>query len=164
MRSRVLTAKNWLFELYGACSLLVLTWMHQLETIFIVLHENQWEDTLLPGFPELFSPSVKRRALGSRLVCCAMERSRNFHVKYLQFFSVKFLQVLQSGIPSANSSRQFSQSGATKNKFAKNDETSFLTPIFWPSEDSSGQMSCNVKVKEIFTEGNGRKSKWKQTL
>ena len=53
---------------YGACSLLVLTWMHQLETILIVVHENQWEDTLVQGSPELFSPSVKRRALGSRLM------------------------------------------------------------------------------------------------
>ena len=41
MHSRVLIAKNWLFELNGACSLLVLTWRHQLETLFIVLHENQ---------------------------------------------------------------------------------------------------------------------------
>ena len=56
-------AKNWLFEPYGACSLLVVTWMHRLETLLIVLYENQWEDTLLQGFPELFSPSVKRRAL-----------------------------------------------------------------------------------------------------
>ena len=60
-------AKNWLFEPYGACSLLVLTSMHLLETLLIVLHENQWEDTLFQGSPELFSPSVKRRALGSRL-------------------------------------------------------------------------------------------------
>ena len=67
MRRWVLIAKNWLFELYGACSLLVLTRMHQLETLFIVLLENQWEDTLFQGSPELFSPSVKRRALGSRL-------------------------------------------------------------------------------------------------
>ena len=67
MRLRVLVAKNWLFEPYGACSLLVLTWMHQLETLLIVRHENQWEDSLLQGSPELFSPSVKRRALGSRL-------------------------------------------------------------------------------------------------
>ena len=85
MRRRVLTAKNWLFEPYGTCSLLVLTWMHQLETLFIVLHENQWEDTLFQGSPELFSPSVKRRALGSRLLSildprallfCAWRRSR----------------------------------------------------------------------------------------
>ena len=68
MRRRVLIAKNWRFESYGACSLLELTWMHQLETLLLVLHEHQWEDTLLQGSPELFSPSVKRRALGSRLV------------------------------------------------------------------------------------------------
>ena len=67
MRRRILTAKNWLFEPYGACSLLVLTWMHQLVTLLIVLHEKQWEDTLFQGSPELFSPTVKRRALGSRL-------------------------------------------------------------------------------------------------
>ena len=64
LRRRVLIAKNWLFEPFGACSLLVL-----------VLHENQREDILSQGFPELFSPSVKRRALGSRLAtvtqhCC----------------------------------------------------------------------------------------------
>ena len=29
-------------------------------------------------------------------VCCAIEKMRNFHVKYLQFSSVKFLQILQS--------------------------------------------------------------------
>ena len=67
MRRRVLKAKNCLFEPYGACSLLVLTQMHQLEMLFIVLLENQWEDTLFQGSPELFSPSVKRRALESRL-------------------------------------------------------------------------------------------------
>ena len=69
MRRRVLIAKNLLFEPYSACSLLVVTWMHQLETLLIVLHENQWEDTLFQGSPGLFSPSVKRRALGSRLGC-----------------------------------------------------------------------------------------------
>ena len=68
MRSRVLIAKIWLFEIYGACSLLVLTWMYQLETLLIVLHENQSEDTLLQGSPEPFSPSVKGEALGSRLL------------------------------------------------------------------------------------------------
>ena len=67
MRRRILIAKNWLFEPYGACSLLVLTWMHQSETLLIVLHENQWEDPLFQDSPEPFSPSVKRRALGSRL-------------------------------------------------------------------------------------------------
>ena len=67
MRRRVLIAKNRLLEPYGACSLLVLAWMYQLETLLIVLHENQWEDTLFQGSPELFSRSVKRRALGSRL-------------------------------------------------------------------------------------------------
>ena len=67
MRHRAPIAKNWLFEPYGACSLLELTWMHQLETLLIVLHENQWEDTLFQGSPELVSPSVKKRALGSRL-------------------------------------------------------------------------------------------------
>ena len=68
MRRRVLIAKNRLLEPYGACSLLVLAWMHQLKTLLIVLHENQWEDTLFQGSPELFSRSVKRRALGSRLM------------------------------------------------------------------------------------------------
>ena len=67
MRRRVLIAKNRLLEPYGACSLLVLAWMHQLKTLLIVLHENQWEDTLFQGSPGLFSRSVKRRALGSRL-------------------------------------------------------------------------------------------------
>ena len=71
MRGRVVIANNWLLEPCGACSLLVLTWMHQLETLLIVLHENQWKDTLFQGSLELFSPSVnpsvKRRALGSRL-------------------------------------------------------------------------------------------------
>ena len=61
-------AKNLLFEPYGGCSLLMLTWMHQLEVLLIVLHENQWEDTLFQGSPELFSPSVKRRAPGSRMI------------------------------------------------------------------------------------------------
>ena len=56
-----------LFEPYGACSLLVITWMHQLETLLSVLHENQWEEPLFQGSPELFSPPVKKRALGSRL-------------------------------------------------------------------------------------------------
>ena len=41
--------------------------MYQLETLLIVLHENQWEDSLFQGSPELFSPSAKRRALRSRL-------------------------------------------------------------------------------------------------
>ena len=63
--------QNWSFEHYGACSLLVLSWMHQLEMLLIVLHENQWEDTLFQGSPELFPPSVKRRSLGSRLRCLA---------------------------------------------------------------------------------------------
>ena len=53
MRRRVLMANSWLFEPYGASSLLVLTWMHQSEALAIVLCENQWEDTLYQGFPEL---------------------------------------------------------------------------------------------------------------
>ena len=35
--------------------------------LVIVLHENQREDTFFQGCSELFSPSVKRRDLGSRL-------------------------------------------------------------------------------------------------
>ena len=42
--------------------------MHQLETLLIFPHENQWEDTLFQGSSELFSASVKRWALGSRLL------------------------------------------------------------------------------------------------
>ena len=41
--------------------------MHQLETLLIVLHENQQEDILFQGFPEIFSPPVKTGALKSRL-------------------------------------------------------------------------------------------------
>ena len=41
--------------------------MHQLETLLIVLYENQWEDSLFQGSPEFFSSSVKIRTLGSRL-------------------------------------------------------------------------------------------------
>ena len=63
MRRRVLMAKNWLFEPYGACPLLVLTWMHQWETLLIVLYENQWEDTLFQGSPvwpdNQVSPSIE---------------------------------------------------------------------------------------------------------
>ena len=68
MCRRVLIAKTWQFEPYGACSILVLTWMHQWETLLIVLHENQWQDTWFQGSQELFSLSVKRRALGSRML------------------------------------------------------------------------------------------------
>ena len=67
MHCRVLTAKNWLFEPCSACSLLVLTQMHQLQTLLFVFHKNQQENTLFQGSPELFSPSVKGRALGWRL-------------------------------------------------------------------------------------------------
>ena len=42
--------------------------MHQLERLLIVFHENQWENTFFQGTPEFFSHSVKRRALGSRLI------------------------------------------------------------------------------------------------
>ena len=81
MRRRVLIAKNRLLEPYGACSLLVLAWMHQLETLLFVLHENQWEDTLFQGSPELFSRSVKRRALGSRLAKRTKLRPSNTRTK-----------------------------------------------------------------------------------
>ena len=68
MRPRGLIAKTCLFELYGACSPILLTRMHQSETLFIVLHENQREDTLFQGSPELSSPSVmlKREDLRGR--------------------------------------------------------------------------------------------------
>ena len=59
----------WYLNLTGACSRLVLTWTDQLRTPLIVLHKNQWEDSLFQGSLELFSPSVKRRALGPRLWC-----------------------------------------------------------------------------------------------
>ena len=102
MRRSVLIAKNWLFEPYRACSLLVLTRMHQSETLFIVLHENQWEDTLFQGSPELFSPSVKRRALGSRLLWNVNKvidwlfdgRSHLLWRCYVPFFHFHFLHKL----------------------------------------------------------------------
>ena len=39
-------------------SLVLLTRMHQSETLFIVFHEDQREDTLLQGSQELFSTSI----------------------------------------------------------------------------------------------------------
>ena len=38
--------------------------MHQLETLLFVFHENQWEDTLIQGSPELFSPLSQEKSSG----------------------------------------------------------------------------------------------------
>ena len=59
-------AVGFLFEPYGAFSLIVLTWMHQLETLLIVLHKNQWQDTLFQGFPRaLLSALSQEKSSGA---------------------------------------------------------------------------------------------------
>ena len=51
MRRRVLIVKNWLFEPYGTCSLLVLTLRHKLERLWIVLHVKPIRRHFALGFP-----------------------------------------------------------------------------------------------------------------
>ena len=73
-RCRVLTAKNWLFAPYDAYSLLVLTSMHQSETLFILRHENQFalvtRRPYCPGRPKKLcftTPSLTPMVSAARL-------------------------------------------------------------------------------------------------
>ena len=87
------------------CSVLAWTWMTRSDTLLIVAHESQWEDTFQPGLPKpllLLSHAQKRRALGSRILweyLTLKEIAPGFHLnikpfvvnKLLSSFPYKFL-------------------------------------------------------------------------
>ena len=72
--------------------------MHQLDTLLIVRHDNQREDTLFQGYPELLSLAVKRRTLGSRLSGYMIEKDRKACLGKLFFIRFTDLCVLVANI------------------------------------------------------------------